>query len=106
MHLECFLHRVRMRILLKPLRNRSDPNFLGFSTFVEVLLPALRGEHIFETKNTKLKIQSKYCHSIEFSESRDRTKWITSPGLQPFRVDPLDNLQKPRGAHQGTRKYS
>jgi len=50
--------------MVKTLVNGWIPNISQFSTFTEVLLPALRGEHIFEKKTPQNKSQPKYCTSV------------------------------------------
>ena len=42
------MHQICIWKWIIPLYNRWNPNILGFSSFSPVLLPALRGAHIFE----------------------------------------------------------
>jgi len=67
MHLGCFLHRICIWKCAKPLHKRTNPNIWGFLTLWEIILPAPRGEHIFE-KRTQNKNQSKYC---KFKDSNE-----------------------------------
>ena len=59
------VHAGMLKIIVKSI----EPSIWGFSTFVEVRLPALRGEHLFE-KGTQNIDQSKYSISQNFNECR------------------------------------
>lgn len=52
-----------------------SPLQLEFTTFLEILVPALGGEHIFEDSPARQTINSNIVTSFMFSELRARTKF-------------------------------